>query len=178
MGNAKGFAVQGPVKFLRRQRAQAEALLPPELLHYLTDHVRGSAWYPEADFAALIRAAARLLPGPSDRVLETMGELGAQEHAGVYADLLLGAGSSSRTFALWSTQHDTGELLMHPEGTGALRFELVDFADPSREICLLSTGYLRGVLRLNGREGGSVEELSCRVLGDALCAWRATWKGE
>ena len=176
MGKAKGMALLGAVKYLRQRRAEALQTLSPELHHYLEERIRSSAWYPERDMLELIRATARLVTGPIDQVLEIMGETSAREHAEVYGDLLKGS-STSRAFALWSTQHDTGELRMTDEAPTRVRMEIVGYEDPSREMCLVTQGYLKGVLVMNGVSDLSVEKISCRIWGDDRCTWRASWKG-
>ena len=177
MGKAKGMTLVGAVKYLRRHRAEACATLPRDLHHYLDERIRSAAWYPERDMLELIRATARLVPGPIDQVLEFLGETSAREHAGVYGDLLAGA-SKSRAFALWSTQHDTGELLMTEENPTQVRIEIVGYEDPSREMCLVTQGYFKGVLLMNGARDLALEKTSCRLWNDDRCAWRATWKQE
>jgi predicted hydrocarbon binding protein len=62
------------------------------------------------------------------------------------------------------------------EGPGRARVELQEFRSPSRELCLLIRGYIRGTLAINEVEDIAVEELSCTTRGDAACAWRASWK--
>jgi hypothetical protein len=175
VGHAKGTTLLGTVKYLRQRRTEALAILPPALHGYLDERIRTSSWYPEADLLELIRATARLVSGPTDQVLEIMGETTAREHAEVYGGLLNGA-STSRAFAIWSTQHDTGELRMTEEGPSRVRFEIVGYEDPSREMCLVSQGYIKGVMVMNGASDLSVEKLACRVWGDDRCAWRAVWK--
>jgi len=168
-------ALVGAVKYLRQRRAEAIETLPPELHHYLDEHIRTSAWYPERDMLELIRATARLVTGPTDQVLEIMGETSARGHAEVYGDLLTGS-STSRAFALWSTQHDTGELRMTEEAPNRVRMEIVGYEDPSREMCLVTQGYFKGVLLMNGYSDLAVEKISCRIWGDDRCTWRASWK--
>lgn len=175
MGNAKGTTLLGAVKYLRQRRADALATLPVALHGYLDERIRTSSWYPEADLLELIRATARLVSGPTDQALEIMGETTAREHAEVYGDLLTGQ-STSRAFAVWSTQHDTGELRMTEEAPNRVRFEVVGYEDPSREMCLVSQGYIKGVMVMNGAADLSVEKLACRVWGDDRCTWRAMWK--
>ena len=175
MGNAKGMALVGAVKYLRQRRAEALATLPRELHHYLDVRIRTSAWYPERDMLELIRATARLVSGPIDQVLEIMGESSAREHVGVYGDLLTGS-STSRAFALWSTQHDTGELHMTEEAPNRVRMEIIGYEDPSREMCLVSQGYFKGVLLMNGLRDLAVEKIACRIWGDDRCTWRASWR--
>jgi hypothetical protein len=175
MGRAKGIALLEPVKFLRGRRDDALEVLPPALHSYLSEQIVTSMWYPETDFQVLIHAVAELLPGPLDRALMMIGESGARSQTLVYGDLMRGVASTSRTFALWSTQHDTGEMRSMMEANNRVRLELSGFAHPSREVCLMLNGYFSGTLAINGITDGSVQKLSCRLWGDELCAWRGTW---
>jgi len=174
-GKIKGVAFLGVVKLLRSRKEEARELLRPELHHYLADIVHPSAWYPEADNAGLLNAGSRLYSGSPDRALELMGELAARGHSEIYHELLVGHGSPSRTFAMWSTQHDTGEMRRVRESTTRMRFELVDFDETSRELCLLLTGYYRGTFAVNGFSEVSVEKLACRLWDDDTCVWRCSW---
>jgi hypothetical protein len=176
VGKVKGMTVLGSVKFLRLRRDDALHVLPAGLHHYLDERIRPTGWYPEVDLAQLVRATASLIPGPRDQVLEAMGETTAREHAEVYGDLMAGGSSTSRAFALWSTQHDTGELRMTPEAADRVRFDLTGYEDPSRELCLIVQGYLKGTMYMNGYRDVAVEKLACRLWNDDRCAWRVSWK--
>lgn len=171
----KGITLLDAVKFLRARRDEALEVLPPTLHVYLDEPVTPSMWYPEADLVELIRGVAKLLPGPVDRALMMMGERSARAQTAVYGDLIRGVQSSSRTFALWSTQHDTGEMRSMLEAPNRVRLELVGFEDTSRELCLLLGGYLAGTLTINGITDASVQKLTCRLWGDTVCTWRGTW---
>jgi hypothetical protein len=177
VANAKGAALIGLVKFLRKNRDAALELLPAAQQHYLEQDIRLSSWYPEDDFVALIRACGRLVPGEFDTAVEHMGLVGAHAHAEVYGDLLRsGVKSNASVFALWSAQHDTGELRGVFESPTSVRVELVDFAAPSREVCLLAMGYLRGGFQLNGFEVVAIEKRACAAQGADRCLWRVSWK--
>ena len=176
MGRVKGATLLGAVKFLRSRRLEARPLLPAEHLHYLDETIKNSAWYPLADLLALVGAAAELHGAGRDEALRFMGDFAARSHAEFYGDLLRGSGSSSRVFALWSTQFDAGKMQRTTEGPGRARVELQEFESPSRELCLLIGGYIRGTLGLNDVADISVEELSCTTRGDRVCSWRASWK--
>jgi hypothetical protein len=176
MGRVKGSTLLGAVKFLRSKRAEATSLLPAEHQHYLDDTIKNSAWYPLGDLLALVGVAADLLGMGRDPAFEFMGEFAARAHAEFYGDLLRGSGSSSRVFALWSTQFDAGEMHRSTDGPGRARVELQQFQSPSRELCLLIGGYIRGTLGMNDVEDIVVEKLTCTIRGDAVCSWRATWK--
>jgi hypothetical protein len=175
-GKIKGIAFLGVVKFLRSRRDDAQALLRPELHHFLYETVHPSGWYSEQDHVELLRAGANLYSGSPDRALELMGEFAARSHCEVYSELLVGPGSTSRTFAMWSSQHDTGEMRRIREGIARLRLELVGFDDTSREHCLLLTGYFRGTFAVNGFSDASIQKVTCKLWGDDSCAWRCTWK--
>jgi len=175
VANAKGAILVGPVKLLRKRRAEAVAHLPRRLHRYLEDDVRLSSWYPEADFVELIRAAAKLMPGAPEQAIEQIGALGAQVHADVYGDLIRTL-TKSTVYALWSAQHDSGELRIVLEGPTIVRAELTGFDSSSDVHCLLTGGYIRGGLVANEMENVAVEKLHCVLRGDGLCAWRATWK--
>ena len=178
MGKLKGISIIGLVKMLRAHRDRALEILPPELHRYLDEDIRMGQWYPESHATVLLRECAKLFGGPVEEALQRMGEIAAQKHAEVYGELASGRGTSSRTFAMWQTQHDTGELRRIRELPTTVRFELDGFEDTSREQCLMMTGYFRGAITLAGHSDPEVTKLSCRLWGDPLCAWRATWKGE
>jgi hypothetical protein len=175
-GMIKGVALLGLVKHLRSRRDEALALLPPELHRYLSETLSVSGWYPESEHAQLLRVGAQLYPMPVDRALEHMGELAARIHSEIYRELLVGRGSQSRAFALWTTQHDTGELRRVRESSTRMSFEISEFAGVSRELCLLFTGYLRGTFAVNGYADVEVEKQSCALWGDSSCVWRCSWK--
>jgi hypothetical protein len=175
-GKIKGVAFLGVVKLLRSRKDDSFALLRPELHHYLTETVHPSGWYLEAEHAELLKAGSQLFGGSPDRALELMGELAARGHSEIYHELLVGHGSPSRTFAMWTTQHDTGELRRVRETATRMRFELVKFEAASREQCLVLTGYFRGTFAVNGFSDVNVEKLGCKLWGDDSCVWRCSWK--
>ena len=177
MPNAKGAVIIGLVKFLRKNRDRAVELLPAAQQRYLEEDIRLSSWYPEGDFVELIRACAKLIPLDYDAAVQQMGLIGARAHAEVYGDLLRSSTkSNSSVFALWSAQHDTGELRGFWESPTSSRIELVEFGAPSREVCLLAMGYLQGGFQLNGYDDISIEKRSCAADGADRCLWRVTWK--
>jgi hypothetical protein len=176
MAKAKGTILLGIVKFLRKNREKALRVLAPELHHYLEEKVFLSAWYPEEDLAALIRARLRLSGGSEDEALEAMGRMVVQTHAeGVYSHLLERGGGGAATLALWSSQHDTGTLTSTRESRTSSRLELTGYAHPSREMCRIVQAYVGETLRLAGMATVVAEELSCAARGDALCSWRYRW---
>jgi len=176
MGRVKGSTLLGTVKFLRSRRDEAVALLAPEHRHYLEDRIKSTAWYPLEDLLTLVRACADLLGTGRGEAFEFMGEFAAKAHAETYGDLLRGAGSSSRVFALWSTQFDVGRMHRMAEAPGRARVELQEFKSPSPDLCRLIGGYIKGTLGLNDVDDVVVEELSCTTRNDPVCAWRTSWK--
>jgi hypothetical protein len=177
VGRTKGIALLSIVKFLRRHRDEALEVLAPEYHHYLDDHIDVSGWYPGPHLPVLLRAAAQMYTSPLDRALQIIGEATVRAQADVYGELLTGAGSQSRVFALWTSQYDTGHLRRVRESANALRFELTDFEDTAREHCLVLTGYFTGAIAVCGLDDAHAEKTTCRLWGDPLCTWRVTWKG-
>jgi hypothetical protein len=175
VGNAKGASFVGPLKLLRSRRDDALELLPEKLHHYLNEHIGISRWYPESDAAQLIAAAARLLPGPLEDALASMGESAVRDHVALYGELLTTGGPANRAFALWSTQHDSGHITRLREDATSMRFELEGFEDTSREMCLIIGGYMRGTVAVSGHPDAKIEKVECRLWGNSLCAWRCTW---
>jgi hypothetical protein len=176
MAKAKGTILLGIVKFLRKHRERAVRLLAPELHHYLEEKIFLSAWYPEEDLIALIRARLRVSGGSEDEMLDAMGRMVVQTHAdGVYSHLLERGGGGAATEALWSSQHDTGTLTSTREGRTSSRLELSGYGHPSREMCRIVQSYIAETLRLAGMIDVSAKELSCAARGDAQCSWRYRW---
>ena len=131
MANAKGAVLLGPVKFLRKRRDAARERPARSRCTTISSRTSGCrAGIPESDFVALIRACARLMPGDSTPRSSRWAWSARRAHAEVYGDLLRSVKSNSSVFALWSTQHDTGELRGVWESPTSARVELVDFAAP------------------------------------------------
>jgi len=178
MAKAKGTILVSIVKYLRGHKEEARRLLPPALHHYLDEKIVMSAWYPEADLIALLRAGLTLAGGASDAVLDAMGRATAHEHhEGIYAHLLARTGTQTTTSALWSSQHDTGVMALHYETDHQARLELTGYAHPSREMCAIVKGYIAEALRVGGATDVQAEEIRCAARGDDHCAWRCTWQG-
>jgi hypothetical protein len=177
VAKAKGTAVLGLVKFLRRHRDAAAAALPARLLHYLDERVHVSAWYPEEDLLELARVVAPMLPAAAGDPYEVMGRISARDHLeGSYAHLFQGVDDPlaipARAFALWASMHDSGRLDTSVEPPDAVRVELADFALPSREMCRIVGGYLAETLRVVGFASPRAVEIGCRLDGAPRCAWR------
>jgi hypothetical protein len=177
MAQAKGSVVLALVKYLRRRRDRALESLAPEHRHYLNEDIHANAWYPEEDLLALGRVCLSLIPGDREAVLRLAGAALAQEHTEIYGDVFAKPfESESRLAALWSTQHDTGRILVSRKAPGEAQLELQDFAVPSRECCLVTVGYFKRWLELNEFEDVDVVELECRLLDGEACRWRARWR--
>lgn len=174
MAKAKGTTLIGVVKALRQHKEEARARLPADLHHYLAQtRVSAPSWYPESDLLALIRALVDLTPTSRGETLAAMGVATARAHGGgVYSHLTAGGGSASATLALWSSMHDTGRLTSAFAGDDCVRFELRDYAHPSRELCAITTAYIQETLRLSGRIV-RVEKRACANHGDPHCVWLA-----
>ena len=90
-------------------------------------------------------------------------------------DLLERGGSSSGTYALWSSMHDSGRLRMKFEQAQTIVFELAEYASPSEEMCTIMTSYISEGLRISGR-AAELEKSACVLDGAPSCVWRAIWQ--
>lgn len=177
LAKVKGTVLVSVVKFLRSRRQEATALLPPHCQRYLEERVLDSSWYPEADLVELIRVVASMFPGNEDQALYLTGRaaLAAFLRDRKYHDLhhvALLADMPRRLVALWSTQHDTGQLRMQLSSDTSGLVTLTGFGHPSREMCTVLTGYIAELLGENGITDPSVAKQTCVLSGAGDCCWK------
>ena len=175
MANAKGTVMIGLVKALRREKARARELIPPELAHYLDERVVLAAWYPLEDFIAFLRLIERVAPSPGG--CEERGRLAAREHmAGAYSRLSQTTHRRA-TFSLLASMFDSGQMTVVERKPGAATLEFSNFALPAREVCAIFTGYNAQRMTLLGFDEVPVRHTQCRVDGAPTCRWELAWKG-
>ena len=178
MAKAKGTTLIGCVKFLRKNRDQAVSVLPEHLHHYLNEMVSPATWYPESDLIELIRALLQLMPGNRDEVLLLMGrETAKLQGDGIYSHLLEGGASAAGGSALWSSMHDTGELVAGGAEHGRLQIDLAGYEGASPEMCKIIEGYIVESLRMGGRIA-TAQKIACALDGGDRCSWNCTWESE
>lgn len=180
MAKAKGTTLSGMVRFLRRHKEQAKRHLAPELHGYLEERIHESRWYPEEHFLALVGAMVSLMPGAREANLEALGATAAREHLeGIYSHLSgdgkAVAPSTTRAFALWSSQHDTGRFEVKRIGPGEVEMIIRDFGHPSAEMCSIFTGYCAELFRFEGARDVVAAKHSCVRQGAPHCTWRVTY---
>lgn len=179
MAKAKGTTLLGAVRFLRTQKERARELLPPDLHHYLEERVAESRWYPEDDLEGLLEAVLSLMPGPRAETLAAMGAQTARQHLeGVYSHLSGGTaeGVSTRAFALWASQHDTGSFSAERVEPGENLMKVRDFGHPSEIMCGILGGYLAETLRVDGATEVRAIKEACVLRGDPECVWRLKYQ--
>jgi hypothetical protein len=175
----KGTTFVWVVKFLRANRQRAQALLPPELQHYLDARVLPSTWYPIADYWGLMRAVTAIAE-LGDETYPQLGRfLARTDLAGIYKSSVK-PGDPARTVAaaaaLWKNYHDRGELVVEPDGASACLITLRDYPEPSRELCGLLDGYLPELAVTAGAREVEFRRLSCRAERGPDCRWRVSWE--
>jgi hypothetical protein len=176
MAKAKGTVVLPAVKFLRSRRKEALERLPAELHHYLENRILEVSWYPESDLLTLIRVMIELLPGTMEDIVQVIGQTTAQEHReGIYSHLLEGGPTPAGGFALWSSMHDSGRLQARRDGDSGMLIDLIDYAYPSAEMCLMVEAYILESLAMGGVIPNA-EKLCCQRDGGDRCSWRLRWK--
>jgi len=179
MAKVKGAAIVDSVRILRKHKDEARRHLPESLHHYLAERVLAASWYPSEDQIPLTRAVARVLGEPEHGFYEKAGRFSAQRHAeGVYKHLVQAPDQETlcrRALVLWSSQHDTGKMEMVVGDEGRVRVVLRGFAKPSREACLIASGYLAATFEISGYKDVRVQKQSCCVDGVPECAWGVTF---
>jgi hypothetical protein len=183
MAKAKGSNIISIVKGLRTLREAAARELDESLHSYLDGSISLAAWYPEEEFLTLVRALVKILPAGSvpdgKDPYVWIGEMGAGMHQdGVYSHLFVNfsmTSVSTRAHALWQSQHDTGHLKILIGEPGVADVELVEFGYPSREMCLMTQGYVQESFRLAGMAHIKMTETQCINLRGERCRWECTW---
>jgi len=178
VARTKGTSFVWVVKFLRANRSQAQALLPPELAHYLEERVLPSTWYPISDYWELVRAVLAIAKMGREAFPQMGQFLARTDLAGIYKSALH-AGDPARTMtaaiALWRNYHDEGRLIVELEPSAAT-VTLHDYPEPSNELCCLLDGYLRELAVAAGANDVEAARLSCRAEGGRDCRWRVSWR--
>jgi hypothetical protein len=180
MPQVKGTAMVGLVRFLRKERERALPLVPTELRHYLEGRVIESRWYPEEDLIPLVRVCAELVGGDTDETLEHFGRITAQAHldGGIYSHLRADGDPHSIGFkavALWSSQHDTGEVRMEIEEDRLASLRVEGYSHSSREMCLILTGYFQEFFDVSNLPNPRIKKRQCISDGDPGCEWELRW---
>jgi hypothetical protein len=179
VASIKGAHIIGLVKALRARRKEAEAVMPRELRRYLDERVLASTWYPETDHVALRRAVAALNPEVPD-IWGYFGVVAARASlAGVYKNMVA-AGDPARTLRnmrhYWSLYHSGGRLETTVEEDGRARFEIVDYAAASAEMCRTLETFYAEVLRHAGAVDVTFTKLACQAAGAPRCRWEVSWR--
>ncbi len=182
MAKIKGTGLLDVVKNLRTHKEAAEKILPPRLRSYLEDRIIVFGWYPAEDHLALLRALVAILPQKPAESYERMGRMSARKDLlGVYRNALkegnpLGMLKAGRL--VWSSYHDTGRILVTPEGPGQARVDLVGYEMCSEEMCAINTAWIHEELILSGAKEPEIAHSRCTLRGDGLCRWECQWKAE
>ena len=180
MANIKGTGMLPIVKTLRTNKEMAREVLPDRLHPYLEDRIIASGWYPEADFVEILRAAARMFSLSSDEFYEIAGRSSAIEDLnGVYHEFLRTGdplGMLRAGVLAWQSYHDTGRIIVTPEGPGAARVDLVGYEMLCDEMCAVNTAWIKEELRLAGALDIEVTMSRCVCRGDAMCRWQTRWR--
>ena len=176
MARAKGTVLLTLVKALRANADRSRPLLPPHLHHYLEERIVLAAWYPLEDYLVMLRVLPKLFPdAPADFYVQ-IGRASAKEQmSGVYGRL---AGETSRkaTATLLAAMFDTGEMKVVEREAGRAVSDWVDFAQPSRELCAIFTGYQMERMTRQGFDDVEARHIRCRAEGGNVCRWVLTWK--
>jgi len=176
MSRIKGVTLIEIVRVLRKNRVEAEALVPAAYHGYLRDRLLANEWYPEEDYLVLLKALGALLrPAISGDVWEFIGETGAeQDFGGVYSAVVRKHDPwSSLMMAdkIWKLYRDTGRLTVTREGPGKARVELSAYPSVCPEVCGTVTGYLKKLVHACGARDVRVRLLSAQPANLGPSEW-------
>ena len=181
MARIKGTAVLPIVKTLRVNRTGALAILPLTLRMYLEDRIIVFGWYPEEDFLALVRAASELVPMEKSDFYDFVGRTSARtDLTGIYANLLRSGDPLAMLRAgiqAYRSYHDTGRILVTPEGEDRALVDLVDYELGSEEMCAINTAWIDEECRMAGARETETIHTRCTRRGDSFCRWEVKWGG-
>lgn len=179
MARIKGTGMLGVVKTLRADKEKARQLLPVHLHFYLTERIIASGWYPAEDFLEVLRTAAKMLPIKKEEYYEMVGRSSAnQDLNGVYHEFRRDGdplGMLKAAVLAWRSYHDTGKILVTPEGENSARVDLAGYMMACEEMCAINTAWIDEDLRLAGARDIEVAHTRCCCRDDQLCRWEVRW---
>ena len=177
MAKVKGSQILGVVKTLRTNPADFSKVLPQHLMHYMTERIVVSEWYPDEDHRDLVLIVGHWMEGRvKGNVWRWMGEFGAKkDRSGLYATMTTDPASRlMRSAAGWSLFRDTGTMLGEAVGSKSGRIELRDYPMIVPEMAELMAGYNIELLRAAGANRPECIVMSCnRPVG--VTVWVASW---
>ncbi len=182
-GRVKGTNVMRAVKWLRTCRADALAILPPNVHHYLDERILVSSWFPERDQLELIVACAATMPFPPELAeldrYHFIGKQTAPLDLGEFYKSILERGDLMRTISkatvLWRNYHDTGKVTSAALGPGVVEVSLREYGASCAIMCSLIRGYFEGVVEYGGGIVRASEEARCQRRGDDACVWKLSF---
>jgi hypothetical protein len=175
IAKVKGTGLIEVIRVLRKNRARAMELLPRELhQQYLETRILAGSWYPETDYAHLLRALGKIIKSSWERI----GAVGAQtDMTGVYGHMVRGRRVEDVVAMIpgvWRNYHDTGREIV-TVSPKQCRIELADFPVIHPDYCKIVGGYNREIIQLAGAVVLDMRKLACIAKGDKSCIWEYDW---
>lgn len=179
-GRLKGSAFVGVIRTLRAAKEAGRKATPAELRNYLEKRILLSSWYPEADAVELIRAMNRIWQPPDGKdPWEFVGRVVAREFASGPYQGLIRKGDPLATLQAypqhWQLRHDTGDMVITPDGKNRARVELKGYDLAAAEYCRSIGGSMAGLLEIAGAKDVVAEHVACAANGEPACVWTVTW---
>ncbi|RMH16043.1 MAG: hypothetical protein D6696_19250 [Acidobacteria bacterium] len=167
------------VKALRHRRQEARELLPARLHDYLDRRVLPSSWYPEADYAGLLRATGRLYGYSRPEHFQDLGAAQARHDLEQVYRVMVRLGDPVATLerleGLWRLYHDSGRLRVALEGDAQAAVIIEDYPLARPDVCGVTGGFVAEALSLAGAVDVKLAKLRCRLTGHDHCRWQLRW---
>jgi hypothetical protein len=154
------------------------AALSPEHRR-VTEEALAIGWYPLEAHLAALEAIPVALGLDLDAAMRGYAQFCAERHVtSIHRVFFLFANPAvvvEKTGEFWTRFYDTGRWTIVRETSSSVRGELADFAIPTRTHCLFMVHYVAALLGRAGAKRVNASHPKCRVRGDAVCAYVASW---
>jgi hypothetical protein len=185
MANVKGSAITSRVLWVRLHRgeegdARLRQALTPEARAIVGEPPHKARWYPFEAFVELNLTIDRIFGKGDLGLVKELGRHGADANLTTVYRLFYMVGTPKwimdRAARLWDLHYDAGKLLVVRYPGNEIELQIVGFPTPHKAHCLSVLGWAERSLELSGAKSVHVEEVKCRLRGDAICALHGRWK--
>ncbi len=153
--------------------------LSPDTRKLISGTILPAALYPQDAYAEFISTLKKVLGGddPNKFARRVAKYVAGEEARGAYRSALTAANTDEliRKFPMiYKLQFSHGELKSTQKGPHHFIFEMTDPVEA--ELCQNSwTGFMQGLIELQGEKNVYVEHISCVHKGDPVCAYEVKW---
>jgi hypothetical protein len=138
-------------------------------------------WVPQAELAAFLATADRVLGTGDGKLAEALGAASARanlRHLALRVAFFLGRPEflMRRVAGIWRQYNEEGEMTVREFVEGRMQAELVGMPNPDAFICASITGWLREAGLAMGMKALEAKHIECRGREQERCLWELRWK--